>query len=84
MSAVVCTDVAGRPHASMPEPDLRSLFHRLNNQLGTILAHAELLESKAPSDAERRRAAQIVARAVVAMTATREIREHAVDAPLET
>ena len=41
--------------------DLRALFHRLNNQLGTILAHAELLESKAPSDLERKRATQIVA-----------------------
>ena len=40
--------------------DLRALFHRLNNQLGTILAHAELLESKASSDLERVRAAQIV------------------------
>ena len=30
----------------MPEsPELRTLFHRLNNQLGVILAHAELLES---------------------------------------
>ena len=27
-------------------PELRTLFHRLNNQLGIILAHAELLESK--------------------------------------
>ena len=25
-------------------PELRLLFHRLNNQLGIILAHAELLE----------------------------------------
>ena len=33
-------------------PDLRLLFHRLNNQLGIILAHAELLEAKAPDDAE--------------------------------
>ncbi len=31
-------------------PDLRLLFHRLNNQLGIILAHAELLESKATDE----------------------------------
>ena len=33
--------------------DLRLLFHRLNNQLGVILAHAELLESKAADDVSR-------------------------------
>ena len=35
-------------------PELRLLFHRLNNQLGIILAHAELLEAKAPDDMNRR------------------------------
>ena len=35
-------------------PELRLLFHRLNNQLGIILAHAELLEAKAPDDDEPR------------------------------
>ena len=35
-------------------PELRLLFHRLNNQLGIILAHAELLESKATDDDEPR------------------------------
>ena len=30
-------------------PELRLLFHRLNNQLGIILAHAELLEAKPPT-----------------------------------
>ena len=37
-------------------PALRLLFHRLNNQLGIILAHAELLESKASDDMSRARA----------------------------
>lgn len=60
---------------SMDEsPDLRQLFHRLNNQLGIILAHAELLESKAPDDAHRARAAQIVASALEAMGTAKEIR----------
>ena len=40
---------------SMDEsPELRLLFHRLNNQLGIILAHAELLEAKATDDMQSR------------------------------
>ncbi len=50
------------------------LFHRLNNQLGIILAHAELLEAKATDDASRARAAQVVASVLDAMGTTREIR----------
>ena len=38
-------------------PELRLLFHRLNNQLGIILAHAELLEAKAADDMHRARRA---------------------------
>jgi len=55
-------------------PDLRLLFHRLNNQLGIILAHAELLEAKASDDTNRARAAQVVAGAVEAMSTAKEIR----------
>ena len=55
-------------------PELRTLFHRLNNQLGIILAHAELLESKAVDDRDRVRAAQVVASALEAMGAAKEIR----------
>ena len=40
-------------------PELRLLFHLLNNQLGVILAHAELLHAKVPDDASRARAAQV-------------------------
>ena len=37
--------------ATAPHPaELRVLFHRLNNQLGIILAHAELLELKSPDE----------------------------------
>jgi hypothetical protein len=61
--------------ASMDEaPDLRLLFHRLNNQLGIVLANAELLESKATDAAARARAAQIVSSALDAMTTVRELR----------
>lgn len=63
---------------AMSDPvDLRALFHRLNNQLGVILAHAELLEAKASDSANRARAAQVVASALEAMGTAREIRHHA-------
>ena len=55
--------------------ELRLLFHRLNNQLGIILAHAELLEAKAPDDMNRARAAQVVASALDAMSTAQEIRQ---------
>ena len=56
------------------ELELRSLFHRLNNQLGIILAHAELLEAKAADDNNRARAAQVVAATLDAMSTARDIR----------
>jgi hypothetical protein len=58
-------------------PELRLLFHRLNNQLGIILAHAELLEAKATDDISRSRAGQVVASTLEAMTTVKEIRRHA-------
>ena len=54
--------------------ELRLLFHRLNNQLGIILAHAELLEAKTTDETNRARAAQVVASALDAMTTAKEIR----------
>jgi hypothetical protein len=60
---------------SMDEsPELRLLFHRLNNQLGIILAHAELLESKASDEMNRSRAAQVVSSTLEAMGTANEIR----------
>jgi len=64
--------LARRPMDESPE--LRLLFHRLNNQLGIILAHAELLEAKAPDDMHRARAAQVVSGALEAMSTVKEIR----------
>jgi hypothetical protein len=55
-------------------PDLGLLFHRLNNQLGIILANAELLEAKAPDDGMRSRASQVVASVLDAMNTAKEIR----------
>jgi hypothetical protein len=54
--------------------DLGLLFHRLNNQLGIILANAELLEAKAADENARARAAQVVASVLDAMATAREIR----------
>jgi hypothetical protein len=56
------------------DPELRLLFHRLNNQLGIILAHAELLESKAADEMSRARATQVVASTLEAMGTAKEIR----------
>ena len=55
-------------------PDLRLLFHRLNNQLGIILAHAELLEAKAGDEMIRARAGQVVSSALEAMSTAKDIR----------
>ena len=56
------------------QPDLRLLFHRLNNQLGIILAHAELLESKAVDPVGRARASQVVQSVFEALATVRDIR----------
>jgi hypothetical protein len=53
---------------------MRRLFHQLNNQLGIILAHAELLEVKAVDDGHRARASQVVSSVLDALTTAREIR----------
>jgi hypothetical protein len=55
-------------------PELRQLFHRLNNQLGIILAHAELLESRSVDDVNRARATQVVTSVLEAMATAKEIR----------
>ena len=55
-------------------PELRMLFHRLNNQLGIILANAELLEAKLKDEISRARATQIVSGVLEALTTAREIR----------
>ena len=67
---------SGRPgQGPAVDADLRVLFHRLNNQLGIILAHAELLEAKSADDANRARAAQLVTSALDAMGTAKSIRQ---------
>ena len=55
-------------------PELGTLFHRLNNQLGIILANAELIENRSQNDSARARAAQIVTGAVDAIATAQDIR----------
>jgi hypothetical protein len=66
---------AGSSRRSVDDtPDLGLLFHRLNNQLGIILANAELLEAKASDDMTRNRASQVASSVLEAMATAREIR----------
>jgi hypothetical protein len=70
--ALVIDPQENRP---MDEPaEFRLLFHRLNNELGIILAHAELMEAKAGDDTSRARATQVVASVLAAMGTAKEIR----------
>jgi hypothetical protein len=58
------------------QPDHSALFHRLNNQLGIILANAELLEARATDDVMRARAAQVIASVIEAIATARDLRAH--------
>jgi signal transduction histidine kinase len=54
--------------------DLSKVFHRLNNQLGVILANAELLETRLTDETQRARAGQVVAGALEAISAVQDLR----------
>jgi hypothetical protein len=56
------------------DQQLRVLFHQLNNQLGVVLAHAELLEAKSPDVIHRARAEQVVRSVLEALGTAKEIR----------
>jgi hypothetical protein len=64
-----------RPTVPAEPDDLPALFHRLDNQLGVILAHAELLEAKAPDEAHRLRAGRVVGAALEALSVMRALRD---------
>ena len=67
-------ELTSHDETSEPGADhLRILIHRLNNQLGVILAHSELLEAKAADAGQRARAMQVVSAALQAMSLAREI-----------
>lgn len=56
--------------------ELGALFHRLNNQLGIILANAELLEAKLDNQSSRTRADQIVSSAIEAISTVQDLRAY--------
>ena len=51
------------------------LFHRLNNQLGVILANAELLEHRLADDTLRGRAEQVVSGTLDAINTAQQLRK---------
>ena len=70
-----------RPEPASASGDLSRLFHQLNNQLGIILANAELLENRLTDDTHRQRASQVVASAIEAIDTVRLVRQLADPAP---
>ena len=55
-------------------PDLSAVFHRLNNQLGIILANAELLEARLGDETQRARASQVVSGALEVISTIQDLR----------
>ena len=62
------------PDSAVPEEVVR-LFHRLNNQLGVILANAELLEHRLADDALRGRAEHVVSGTLEAINTAQQLRK---------
>ncbi len=62
------------PQPVISSGDLSKVFHRLNNQLGVVLANAELLEARLTDQTHRARAEQVVAGALEAIGAVQELR----------
>jgi hypothetical protein len=54
--------------------DLSQVFHRLNNQLGVVLANAELLEARLIDEAQRARASMVVSGTLDAISAVQDLR----------
>jgi hypothetical protein len=54
--------------------ELKELFHTLNNQLGIVLSHAELLEAKVQDETQKARATQVVTTTLEALATARQIR----------
>ena len=67
------TDLLEQRSMDQPE-ELQRLFHQLNNQLGIILAHAELMENKAADETSRSRATQVVSSVLDALGTAKQIR----------
>lgn len=57
-----------------PPTDLSQVFHRLNNQLGVVLANAELLEARLVDETQRARAGMVVSGTLDAISAVQDLR----------
>jgi hypothetical protein len=66
---------APNAQGTVSDSDLTRLFHLLNNQLGIILANAELLEHRLAEDTHRARAGQVVMSALDAIRTSQQIRQ---------
>jgi hypothetical protein len=60
---------------TLARDELYTLFHQLNNQLGIILANAELLQGRAHDETARARAGQVVGSVLEALATARELRQ---------
>lgn len=61
-------------HVDPSGPEVPRLYHRLNNQLGIILANAELLESRLTDETHKARAGQVVTSALEAIATVQHLR----------
>ena len=66
---------AGRPVADTSLTEVSKLLHGLNNQLGVILANAELLEHRLGDDANKVRASLVVSGTLEAITTAQRLRQ---------
>jgi len=66
---------SGRSLADTGLTEISALLHGLNNQLGVILANAELLEHRLGDDANKVRASLVVSGTLEAITTAQRLRQ---------